>query len=86
MSDTPEDGCKAEVLSAEQREIRRLKHELNGLTNAGVVECMVRNRAVFECIEQLEAENAALREKVSILENLCGIQADAAIDAARSKT
>lgn len=57
-----EDGCKAEELSTEQMEIRRLRHELEGLTNAGVVECMVRNQAVYERISELERDLAAAQE------------------------
>lgn len=41
-------------------QIASLKHEVEMLTNAGVVECMARNKAVFERIEQLERELAAV--------------------------
>lgn len=59
---TPEDGCKAEEVSADQMEIRRLRHEVEGLTSAGVVECMARNPAVFERISELERELATAKE------------------------
>lgn len=42
-------------------QIASLKHEVEMLTNAGVVECMARNKAVFERIEQLERELAAAK-------------------------
>lgn len=61
---TPEDGCKAEKVSADQMEISRLRHELEGLTNAGVVECMARNRSVFERISDLERDLAAAQEAI----------------------
>jgi len=59
---TPDRECKAEEVSADQMEIRRLRHELDGLTRAGVVECMARNPAVFERISDLERDLAAEQE------------------------
>ena len=50
-----------ENITPTAKRIRELKHEVEMLTNAGVIECMVRNKAVAEYIGQLEAEVARLR-------------------------
>lgn len=58
MSD-PMQG-KENKISPEAQRIRDLEHEVAMLTNAGVIECMVRNKSVAEYIAELEAKIDAL--------------------------
>jgi hypothetical protein len=61
--------AQAETLTPEQREIRRLQHEIEMMMSAGIVEVAVRNSSVADYMQHwegrvaaLEAENAELRK------------------------
>jgi hypothetical protein len=48
------DACSAEALTDEQREILRLRREVEMLTKAGIVEVAVRNPSVAEYMRHWE--------------------------------
>jgi len=51
-------------ISPEAKRISDLEHEVAMLTNASVIECMVRNKSVAEYVAQLETRLAAAQRQV----------------------